>query len=260
MVRMSRTSGTFESTTGASVRSTAHSSGSEAFFAPEIRTVPSSGRPPTRRILSIGESLSPGARYSRRAVSTRGIACRSGTTAPGQRPACSRIARTASAWPAPTSTASQPPGRRTEAAAAASRRYTESASPGAKSATGRLVVADLGGERVATLLVDVRWVADDEVDAPGEAGHGLEQVALAGTRRGPRARAAARSRARPRARGERRRSRGRRRPRARRRGRARCSRSRCRRRRSADGRHRARARAPPRRGSRSPAAARARRA
>src|SRR5262249_3247918 len=40
-----------------SVRSAAHRSGSDAFLAPEIRTVPSSGRPPTTRILSMTASL-----------------------------------------------------------------------------------------------------------------------------------------------------------------------------------------------------------
>src|SRR5262245_39506555 len=54
---MSRTSGMFVRRTGASVRSAAHSSGRDAFLAPEMRTLPSRGRPPTTRILSTEASL-----------------------------------------------------------------------------------------------------------------------------------------------------------------------------------------------------------
>src|SRR5262245_36020790 len=53
MVLMSRTSGTLRSTSGSWVRRAAHRSGSEAFLAPEMRTVPSRGRPPTMRIFSM---------------------------------------------------------------------------------------------------------------------------------------------------------------------------------------------------------------
>ena len=53
IVRMSRTSGTLLRMTGWSVRIEAHTSGREAFFAPEMRTVPSRALPPTIRIFSM---------------------------------------------------------------------------------------------------------------------------------------------------------------------------------------------------------------
>jgi hypothetical protein len=52
-VRMSLTSGTLLRRTAWSVSSVAHRSGSEAFLAPEMRTLPSSGRPPTMRSRSM---------------------------------------------------------------------------------------------------------------------------------------------------------------------------------------------------------------
>ena len=45
MVRTSMSRGTFSSASGASVSSAAHMIGSAAFFAPETRTSPASGRP-----------------------------------------------------------------------------------------------------------------------------------------------------------------------------------------------------------------------
>src|SRR5688572_13913097 len=57
MVRMSRTSGTLVSVTALSVSRAAQTSGREAFLAPEMRTVPSSGLPPTTRICSTEPSL-----------------------------------------------------------------------------------------------------------------------------------------------------------------------------------------------------------
>ncbi len=260
MVRMSRTSGTFVSTTGASVRSTAHSSGSEAFFAPEMRTVPSSGRPPTRRILSIVESLSPGERGSRRAVTTRGIACRSGDRGADPQPGALedgahrlRLAR--------ADLDGQPAARPQRLRRGRGQPSVDGQRvAGGEEGDRRLVVADLGGERVAIAGVDVRRVADDEVEAAGLGRDGLEQVALV-------ERDAALE---PEPPGvlARDRERGRRDvgraddgvARAPRRATERCSRSRFRRRRSPDGPLRAAGRARSRRGSRSPAAARARRA
>ena len=52
MVATSRSSGTFSSRKGLEERSAAHMMGSAAFFAPEMRTSPSSGRPPVIRSLS----------------------------------------------------------------------------------------------------------------------------------------------------------------------------------------------------------------
>src|SRR5512145_1313910 len=56
-VWMSRTSGMLRRRTVSSVSREAHISGREAFFAPETRTVPSRGRPPTMRILSMELSV-----------------------------------------------------------------------------------------------------------------------------------------------------------------------------------------------------------
>jgi hypothetical protein len=53
IVPTSQTSGTFESTTGSSVRSDAAIAGSEAFLAPPMRTLPERRRPPAIRSLSI---------------------------------------------------------------------------------------------------------------------------------------------------------------------------------------------------------------
>src|SRR5207248_10891858 len=49
--------GTLARRSGSAVRSAAHMIGSAAFFAPETRTSPSSGRPPRRRSLSTGAPL-----------------------------------------------------------------------------------------------------------------------------------------------------------------------------------------------------------
>src|SRR5688572_14858391 len=57
MVATSCRRGTFCSTTGWSVRRAAHSSGSVAFLAPEIRTSPWSCRPPRIKSLSMGRSV-----------------------------------------------------------------------------------------------------------------------------------------------------------------------------------------------------------
>jgi hypothetical protein len=51
MVETSRRRGTLVMVSGFELRSAAHMMGSAAFFAPEMRTSPSSGRPP--RILSL---------------------------------------------------------------------------------------------------------------------------------------------------------------------------------------------------------------
>src|SRR2546425_12491445 len=57
MVRTSMSCGTLESRKGCSLSSAAHMIGSAAFFAPETRTSPSSGRPPRMRSLSTGAPL-----------------------------------------------------------------------------------------------------------------------------------------------------------------------------------------------------------
>src|SRR3954469_3860192 len=57
MVRVSIRCGTFDRRSGLSVRSAAHMMGSAAFFAPDTRTSPSSGRPPRMRSLSTGAEL-----------------------------------------------------------------------------------------------------------------------------------------------------------------------------------------------------------
>src|SRR5438128_2491918 len=54
IVRTSISCGTLESRRGCALRSAAHMIGSAAFFAPETRTSPSSGRPPRMRSLSTG--------------------------------------------------------------------------------------------------------------------------------------------------------------------------------------------------------------
>src|SRR3989442_2316064 len=57
MVRTSMSCGTLESRSGCELSSAAHMIGSAAFFAPETRTSPSSGRPPRMRSLSTGAPL-----------------------------------------------------------------------------------------------------------------------------------------------------------------------------------------------------------
>src|SRR6266850_603791 len=57
IVRTSMSCGTLESRSGLSVSSAAHMIGSAAFFAPETRTSPSSGRPPRMRSLSTSAPL-----------------------------------------------------------------------------------------------------------------------------------------------------------------------------------------------------------
>src|SRR3954464_1314713 len=57
MVRTSMSCGTLARRSGWSVRSAAHMMGSAAFLAPEMRTSPSSGRPPRMRSLSTGPPL-----------------------------------------------------------------------------------------------------------------------------------------------------------------------------------------------------------
>src|SRR5436190_4366238 len=57
IVRVSMSCGTFDRRSGFSVRSAAHMIGSAAFFAPDTRTSPSSGRPPRMRSLSTGFPL-----------------------------------------------------------------------------------------------------------------------------------------------------------------------------------------------------------
>ena len=83
MVRMSRTSGTLLRTTGLSVSRAAQTSGSEAFLAPEMRTVPSRGLPPTTRIFSTGsvyDGSEPAACEPAARPPPRGMPWRSGTT------------------------------------------------------------------------------------------------------------------------------------------------------------------------------------
>src|SRR5688572_10465248 len=57
MVRTSISRGTLSSSSGSSVSSAAHRIGSAAFFAPEMRTSPASGRPPVISSLSTRGSL-----------------------------------------------------------------------------------------------------------------------------------------------------------------------------------------------------------
>src|SRR3954462_5990237 len=57
MVRTSMSCATLVRRSGWSVRSAAHMMGSAAFLAPEMRTSPSSGRPPRMRSLSTGAPL-----------------------------------------------------------------------------------------------------------------------------------------------------------------------------------------------------------
>src|SRR5204863_9561194 len=57
IVRTCISCGTLESRKGCALRSAAHMIGSAAFFAPETRTSPSSGRPPRMRSLSTGAPL-----------------------------------------------------------------------------------------------------------------------------------------------------------------------------------------------------------
>src|SRR5258706_314274 len=65
MVRTSMSSGTLARRSRSPVRSAAHMIGSAAFFAPEMRTSPSSGTPPRMR------SLSTGAPFLRRQLAHR---------------------------------------------------------------------------------------------------------------------------------------------------------------------------------------------
>src|SRR5689334_13314912 len=53
MVLTSRSCGTFSRRTGSSVSNAAHMSGRAAFFAPETRTSPASGTPPSMTSLSM---------------------------------------------------------------------------------------------------------------------------------------------------------------------------------------------------------------
>src|SRR5438067_2159638 len=57
IVRTSMSCGTLARRSGSAVRSAAHMIGNAAFFAPETRTSPSSGRPPRSRSLSTGAPL-----------------------------------------------------------------------------------------------------------------------------------------------------------------------------------------------------------
>src|SRR3954470_14891250 len=68
MVRVSIRCGTFDRRSGLSVRSAAHMIGSAAFFAPDTRTSPSSGRPPRMRSLSTRFPLLRGQRAHRQCV------------------------------------------------------------------------------------------------------------------------------------------------------------------------------------------------
>src|SRR3990172_12084303 len=68
MVRTSMSAGTLLSSSGASVSSVAHRIGSAAFFAPETRTSPSSGRPPVMRSLSTAAPLLGGEGFHRQCV------------------------------------------------------------------------------------------------------------------------------------------------------------------------------------------------
>src|SRR5882672_3842066 len=62
MVRTSISCGTLVRRSGCELRSAAHMIGSAAFFAPETRTSPSSGRPPRMRSLSTGAPFLRGER------------------------------------------------------------------------------------------------------------------------------------------------------------------------------------------------------
>ena len=157
--------------------SAAQTSGSEAFFAPEIRTVPSSGRPPTILILSMFTSLWPesarkvsAARVTaRRAcgpITTRSMPCRSRRSsgrlesggreerAPPRRPC-----------PRPTSTARHPPGRRSGSGLGRQAPVDAVRPVRREQRLARLVVADLGLEGRQVGRVHVGRVADDEVEA-----------------------------------------------------------------------------------------------
>src|SRR5712664_2023528 len=68
IVRTSMSCGTFDRRRGCSVSSAAHMIGSAAFFAPEMRTSPSSGRPPRMRSLSTGAPFLRSERAHRKRV------------------------------------------------------------------------------------------------------------------------------------------------------------------------------------------------
>src|SRR5882672_1230561 len=68
MVRTSISCGTLERRSGCALRSAAHMIGSAAFFAPDTRTSPSSGRPPRMRSLSTGFPLLRSQRAHRQCV------------------------------------------------------------------------------------------------------------------------------------------------------------------------------------------------
>src|SRR5882672_5067039 len=68
MVRTSISCGTLERRSGCALRSAAHMIGSAAFFAPETRTSPSSGRPPRMRSLSTGAPFLRSERAHRKRV------------------------------------------------------------------------------------------------------------------------------------------------------------------------------------------------
>src|SRR5438309_8143182 len=68
MVRTSMSCGTLARRSGCELRSAAHMIGSAAFFAPETRTSPSSGRPPRMRSLSTGAPFLRSERAHRKRV------------------------------------------------------------------------------------------------------------------------------------------------------------------------------------------------
>src|SRR5258706_5507171 len=68
MVATSIRRGTLDSRSGSAESSAAHMMGSAAFFAPEMRTSPSSGRPPVMRSLSTPRRLLGGQRLHRQRV------------------------------------------------------------------------------------------------------------------------------------------------------------------------------------------------